>query len=334
MIEVSVILPCFNEEKYIEKCLNSVIDSDFPKENMEILIIDGNSTDKTIEIIKKTYLPNHKWIKLLNNPDRIVPKAMNIGISNASGNFIIRIDAHSSYNKDYFSKLIKWSKELDADNVGGICKTEILNSNKKSNSIKTVLSNKFGVGNSDFRIGTDKIKEVDTVPFGCYKKEIFEKHGPYNEKLIRNQDIELNKRILKNGGKIYLLPDVECTYYAREEFLPLAKNNFKNGEWNILTVFYTKDFNSISLRHFVPLFFVLSLTIPLLFSILWWPLGILSAMSLLIYTLAVGLISIKENNQYTNLLYLIWGFFTLHLSYGFGSLIGIIKLPFIALQNK
>ena len=333
-IEVSIVIPCYNEEKYIAKCLDSVIKSDFNKDKLEVLIVDGNSTDNTRTIIEHEYLNKYTWIKLLNNPDRIVPKAMNLGIKNALGDFIVRIDAHSSFPHDYFSKLVDWSKKLNADNVGGVCRTDVLHSNPKSNSIKKVLSNKFGVGNSDFRIGTDKIKEVDTVPFGCYKKHIFERYGFYNEKLIRNQDIELNKRILKNGGKIFLVPDVECVYYAREKFIPLIKNNFKNGEWNILTVYYTSDLNSISLRHFIPLVFVLSLFIPLLGSVLFAPFAYLALFVLGFYILVVSSISITINTKETRFIYLILSFLTLHLSYGIGSLVGILKLPVIAFRKR
>lgn len=332
-IEATIIIPCYNEEKYIANCLQSVVDSDYPKDKVEVLVVDGNSTDKTTSIIREKFLNNYKWIKLLHNPDRIVPKSMNIGINNALGDFIIRIDAHSSYTVDYFSKLINWSKELNAANIGGICKTEVLNQTKKSNSIKKVLSNKFGVGNSDFRIGTDSIKEVDTVPFGCYRKEIFTKYGLYNEKLIRNQDIELNKRILKEGEKIFLVPDVKCTYYARETFFQLAKNNFKNGKWNILTIYYTKDFNSISLRHLIPLIFTLSLLLPCILSIFWFPFIYLSIASLVAYLTMVSLISSKIVDKTSGIFYLIWSFFTLHFSYGFGSLIGILSLPILVFKK-
>lgn len=333
-IEISIIIPCYNEEKYIAKCLDSVINSDFPKENMEVLIIDGMSSDNTRNIIVSKYTTKYSWIKILDNTRKIVPVAMNIGITNAIGSYIIRIDAHSHYSTDYFTKLIFWSKKLKADNIGGICNTGILNNTPKAIAIKKVLSNKFGVGNSIFRIGTANITEVDTVPFGCYKKEVFEKHGLYNEKLIRNQDIELNKRLLKNNGKIFLVPEIKCTYYAREEYIPLAKNNFKNGEWNILTIFFTKDLSSISLRHLIPFFFLLSVLMPLILSIIWFPFIIISGLSLVAYSSLLTIISLKLNDKHTSLFYLLFAFITLHLSYGFGSLIGIIKLPFIAISNK
>jgi glycosyltransferase involved in cell wall biosynthesis len=314
-----------NEEKYISHCLDSVLSSDYPLDKMEILLIDGMSSDKTREIIKK-YQKRHSVIKLLDNPKKIVPVAMNIGIIEAKGEYIIRLDAHASYPKNYFSTLIKWHQKLDADNIGTPIHTEVKNRTEKSLAIKTVLSHKFGVGDSTFRTGIKKQKEVDTVPFGCYPRGIFEKYGYYDERLIRNQDIELNKRIAQGGGKIYLIPDTTCTYYARESFIPLAKNNYANGLWNILTAYYTHTFESLSLRHFVPLLFVLSLIVPLILSSSYTPLLWLSFLSLVSYLALVIIISLKTSHSFMNFIYTVGGFFTLHLAYGIGSVIGIVKV--------
>lgn len=319
---ISIIIPCFNEEKYIAQCLDSVIESNYSKESMEVFVVDGQSSDKTIEIIKQ-YTERYSYVKLLYNPDRIVPKAMNLAINKASGDYIIRLDAHSKFPKDYFSKLVKYSKELKADNVGGIVITEVKNSNKKSNSIKEVLSHKLGVGNSSFRLGVNKIKEVDTVPFGCYKKEVFSKYGCYDERLIRNQDIELNKRIVNGGGKVYLVPDVKCTYYARESLWELAKNNYANGYWNILTAYYTGTFKSLSLRHFIPLLFLLSLLLPVAVSLCFFSAIWVSLLSLASYLSLVIIISFKLKNKSNGLIYLMLSFLVLHISYGMGSLNGV-----------
>jgi glycosyltransferase involved in cell wall biosynthesis len=292
---------------------------------MEILVVDGMSSDKTREIVN-AYSEQYSYIRLLDNADQIVPKAMNLAIKQAKGDYIIRLDAHSFFPKDYFSKLIEWHQKLNAENVGTVIITDVKNLTKKSASIKEVLSHKFGVGNSDFRTGIKEVKEVDTVPFGCYKKEVFEQYGLYDEKLIRNQDIELNKRIINGGGKIYLIPDVKCTYFARENFTALAKNNFANGKWNILTAYYTKTLNSLSLRHFIPLIFVLSLLLPILLSLFFTQIILVSILSLSSYLALVIIISFNLREKNSNLFYLIGSFLTLHLSYGFGSLIGVFSI--------
>jgi len=322
---ISIIIPILNEEKYIANCLDSIVQSDYDTDKIEVLLVDGGSRDKTVEIIKK-YQKQYFFLKLLTNRKKIVPVAMNIGIKESKGEYIIRLDAHSSYPKDYFSKLINWHQKLNAQNVGVVVVTDVKNRTKKSLSIKEVLSHPLGVGNSDFRTGVDEVKEVDTVPFGCYKREVFEKYGLYDEQLIRNQDIELNKRIINQGGKIYLIPDVKCTYYARENFKDLAKNNYSNGFWNILTAYYTKRLNSLSLRHFIPLFFVLSLLMPILLSFYDTKLLYISLFSLSSYFALVIIMSLKLKNQSNSFIYLVISFFVLHFSYGLGSLMGIFSV--------
>jgi len=332
MVEISVIIPILNEEKYIAKCLDSIIESDFDKNNMEVLLVDGGSKDKTIDIIKE-YQQKYPFFKLLHNPKKIVPVAMNLGIKEAKGEYIIRLDAHSSYPKDYFSTLIKYHKELNADNVGAVVITEVKNKNNTSNAIKNVLSDKLGVGGSDFRNGVDEIKEVDTVPFGCYKKEVFDKIGYYDERLVRNQDIELNKRLKKAGGKIYLIPDINCTYYARESFKDLAKNNFNNGKWNILTAYFTKTFSSLSLRHFIPMLFVLSLII---FGILSFVNKIFLYIFLVILTPYLSIISIRsfQIKKGTTFIHQFLAFIILHFSYGLGSIAGIFEVIRRKIERK
>lgn len=325
---LSVICPIYNEEKYISKCIDSILAQDYPKDDLEVIFVDGMSKDRTREIVAE-YTAQYPFIRLIDNPDKIVPPAMNKGILASKGDVIMRLDAHSTYASNYFSVLVNALNELGADNVGAVCKTDVLNKTPKTLAIKEVLSNKFGVGNSTFRTGVDQVMEVDTVPFGCWRRDVFDKYGLYDVRLVRNQDIELNKRILRGGGKICIVPDTYCTYLARENYAALAKNNYGNGKWNILTVFYTKQFDSLSIRHFVPLAFVLSLIIPVLFSFLYWPIILIAGLSLLAYVTLLGTESVKISiSKKLNFGYLLVSFIVLHLSYGWGSLIGLVSLPF------
>lgn len=324
MIEISIICPTLNEEKYIEKCIQSILQQDIDKSRIELIFVDGRSTDKTIELIKG-YQEKYAFIQFIKNPERTVPYAMNYGIKAAKGSIIMRIDAHSRFEPNYVSVLSKALIDLNASNVGAVCKTDVIQKTPTSLAIREVLANRLGVGNSMFRIGIDKITPVDTVPFGCYKKEVFNEFGLYNTKLTRNQDIELNKRILRDGGKVYLVPDTFCTYYARETFKALAKNNFQNGKWNILMMKYTKNLDSLSPRHFIPFLFIMSLIVPLILSVFWVPFIGVSIVSLSIYTILICVVSAKiASKKNLRFIVLVKTFFVLHFSYGAGSLIGLI----------
>lgn len=326
---LSVICPIYNEEKYIAKCIESILAQDYPKDDLEVIFADGMSTDRTREIVAE-YTARYPWIRLIDNPKRIVPPALNAAIEVSKGDVIMRLDAHASYEPNYFSAIAAALDKYGADNAGSVCKTDVLNKTAKALAIREVLSHPLGVGNSAFRTGIDGVKEVDTVPFGCWRRSVFNRFGKYDERLVRNQDIELNKRIKAGGGKIVIIPDTFCTYYARETFSKLAKNNYGNGKWNILTVFYTHQLKSLSLRHFIPLIFVLSLLLPTIGGIFWHLLWWIGVLSLAVYIAAVSIISAKiaiEKNL--NFLYLVLSFFVLHLSYGWGSLMGLIELPFI-----
>jgi glycosyltransferase involved in cell wall biosynthesis len=329
---ISVIIPCYNEEKYIQSCIDSVVSQDYQHSRMEVFFIDGMSLDDTRSIIRK-YSKRYSFIKMLDNTRRIVPSAMNIGIRESVGAYIIRLDAHSIYPTNYFSALVEYADNLKSDNVGGIWITDVKNKNQKSLAIKEVLSNRLGVGNALFRIGAKSIVEVDTVPFGCFRSDVFDRFGYYDERLKRDQDIELNKRIKRGGGKLFLVPDIQCTYFARETFKDLIHNNFQNGLWNILTVYYTKTLDSLSFRHFIPLLFVIAMIFPAILAIAYSPFILISLITILFYIVVILLnslyLSVSKN---LNLFFLFVSFFLLHFSYGLGSLTGIVKLFFLKLQ--
>ena len=333
-MKLSVICPIYNEEKYIVPFLDSVLQQDFSHDDMEVLLVDGMSRDRTRQVISQ-YIAKYPFLRLLDNPERTAPCAMNVGIKEAKGEVIIRLDAHALYPFNYFSTLVTRLYQLNADNIGCVLNTDVLNKTPKTLAIREVLSNRFGVGNSSFRTGVSSACEVDTVPFGCWRHEVFQKYGLYDKRLVRNQDIELNKRIKRGGGHIFIIPEISCTYLARETFKALAKNNYGNGKWNILTVYYTKYFGSLSIRHFIPLAFVLSLLLPVLLMPLNVWIGALSLMSLCAYLTALGGVSLaiwKEKRL--NFFYLLMSFLTLHLSYGWGSLIGIFKVIGLKIRGK
>lgn len=319
---VSVIVPCRNEAGFISYCLDSIISQDYPKDRLEILVVDGISTDGTREVVKE-YERKCGFIRLLENPRKIVSTALNIGIQNAKGNIIIRMDAHNIYEKSYVSKCIKYLKEYNVDNVGGICITLPANNTIVARSIALALSHPFGVGNAYFRIGSKKPRFVDTVPFGCYKREVFEKIGLFDENLVRNQDDEFNLRLIKNGGKILLAPDIVSYYYARDSLSKLWKMYFQYGYFKPLVA--QKIGDVLTWRQLIPAIFVSSLMftgVLSFFSKLFLCLFSLIMCSYLIANFGFSLaIAVKNGLKFLQFLPVV--FFTLHFSYGLGYLKGI-----------
>lgn len=330
---ISIIVPCRNEEQHIGKCLESIVRNNYPKDKIEVFVVDGMSEDKTREIIKK-YSENYPFIKCFENANKIQASAMNIGVQYAKGDIIIRMDAHTTYDKDYMSKCINYLGQYNADNVGGICITMPGNDTAMANAIALSLSHPFGVGNSYFRIGLKEPKYVDTVPFGCYKKEVFDRIGMFNEHLVRNQDIEFNIRLKNAGGKIILVPDIVSHYYARSQLKDLARNNFWNGYWIIYSTKFAKM--PFSLRHLIPLVFVTFLLSSLIGSIFYAPSAYFLGLILTAYFITALFFSINISfSKGLKLLPLLFStFFTLHFSYGLGSIWGFFRLGVSKIMQK
>lgn len=326
--KISIIIPVRNESSYIAGCLDSILGSDYHGYSLEILVVDGMSDDGTRGLVLD-HAKKQPNIKLLDNEQRTAQFGINIGLKAAGGDYIFILSAHAKYPTNYFYTLVETMKKLNADCVGGVLKTDVKVKNKKSESIKLVLSDILGVGNSAFRVGTDAIKEVDTVAYGCYRRDVFKKYGLFDERLVRNQDIEFNKRIKNRGAKIYITPDTVVTYYARNNFKDLSSNNYGNGYWNILTTYYTGTFRSLNVRHFIPLIFVISVLVPVLLSLIYRPFIYISLFSLAIYFSAIVIRALLIKTIGSSWLFIGLSFFVLHWSYGIGSLMAMLKLTFI-----
>lgn len=256
--KVSIVIPCRNEEKFIGKCLNSILANDYPKDRLEILVVNGMSEDGTQTTVQ-SYAHNYAFVKLLDNPKKITPAALNIGIANAKGEIIMRMDAHSTYSPNYISGLIGWLEKTQADNVGGVCITLPAMQTFMAEAITLALSHPFGVGNAYFRIGVKEPRWVDTVPFGCYRKEVFERIGLFDEEMVRNQDDEFNLRLLKGGGRILLVPNIVSYYYARDSLRKLWHMYYQYGYFKPLVVRKVGGISTI--RQVIPAMFVLGLLV-------------------------------------------------------------------------
>jgi glycosyltransferase involved in cell wall biosynthesis len=328
---VSIVLPCRKEQGWIGKCLESVIANDYPKDRLEVLVVDGLSEDGTRAEVE-AIAARHPFIHLLDNPKKITPTAMNIGIAAAKGDIIMRMDAHAEYPANYVSALVRWLEESGADNVGGLWITVPGGETPMAQAIALALTHPFGVGNSHYRLGVAKPRWVDTVPFGCYRKEVFQRIGAFDEELVRNQDLELNLRLKKSGGKILLVPDVACVYHARENLAKVWRMSYQNGYYNPLVI--RKLQGRMTLRHWIPLLFVVSLFVTGVLAPWSWLMAVAFAAVVLAYAIPALVISCMTamHKGLKQGLSLALVFPALHVSTGLGTLKGV--LDFLILRRN
>lgn len=316
---ISIIIPVYNEEKYIERCLDSVVEQTYPKEQTEVIVVDGMSTDKTREMIEAYRRKIN--LKLLDNEKRIVTYALNLAIQNATGDYIIRLDAHAEFGKDYIEKCVYYLDTTDADNVGGVAETSA--NGFVGHAISQMLSTKFGVGGSDFRVGNGN-QYVGTVPFGAFRKEVFERVGLFNTKLPRSEDNDMNARIRESGGKIWLAEDIRFRYFCRDTVKGILKMGLQNGN----ALFHTLRENpkAMSIRHFIPFAFLVSLVgLPLLSLFIpafWWVL----AAEMIAYFLLDLYFSFLRVKPAKCGFVTIWLYPLFHIFYGVGSLLGLVNV--------
>ena len=298
---VTIVMPVRNEAAFIEQSLASLLTQDYPMSRVEVLVVDGMSTDGTREIVEDligtwgqglgvrgrgsernpafgTDRPSqdaHRQsirplpevpslgglgdlggsspvcgsIRLLDNPGRIVPKALNIAIREARGRWLIRLDAHSVYPPDYLRKCIETAERTGADNVGGVCVTLPGVDTFGARLVQALSTSSFGVGGARFRVGGHE-GPADTVAFGCFRREVFDEVGLFDERLIRNQDYEFNCRLARAGKRVWLNPAIQAKYYNQGTIAGLLGQAAFTGKWNPW-MWYVAPY-SFSYRHSIP----------------------------------------------------------------------------------
>ena len=326
---LSIIIPCRNEEKFIAQCIESISEQTFPKDGLEVLIIDGMSQDKTRQIITE-YQKRFPFIELIDNPQIYPSFALNIGIKKAQGDIILRMDVHAKYKSNYAQKCVKYLREYKADNVGGILKIMPQNNGLQAKTIALVSSSFFGAGDAYYRRGYNKgIKWVNTVFCGCYRKKIFDKIGLFNEKMVRNQDLEFNLRLKKAGGKILLSPEIIAYYYPKATFIDFFKHNFKDGFWVVYPLKY--GIKAFSWRHILPMsalmIFLAIASLAIVAPIFRYALYTLLSLYAVTSTIFSACIAAKGKNLLL-LLTLPVTFFIRQFAYALGSLWALVNLPF------
>ena len=321
-IRVSIIIPCRNEQRYIEHCLDSILASDYPQEQMEILIAHGPSVDGTREVLQR-YCATHPCVVVLENPQGTTPAALNVAIRAARGDIIIRMDAHVLYPPNYIRRLVCGLEESGADNVGGVLQTIPADDTPVARAIALAMSHRFGVGNSHFRIGTSQPKEVDTVPFGCFRREIFSRIGLFDEELIRNQDEEFNFRLITRGGRVLLLPNVSCRYFTRRSLAQLFRMYYQYGYFKPLVA--RKVGRVMTGRQLIPAGLVVALTSSAILSLWFSGAGAVFFLLLCLYGSAVILCALLAlpSHGWRCAAALVAVFPALHFSYGIGFILGV-----------
>lgn len=314
-------MPVRNEEEHIQASLQSLVSQNYPGSDLEIIVVEGRSSDRTLEIVEVIRRQNPQ-VRCIDNPAGNAPSAMNIGIRASRGEVIIRADGHTVYPYDYAKNCVKYLEETGADNVGGPCATVPTDDTISARLVSAVLSSPFGVGNSKFRTGGAE-GFVETVPFGAFRREVFDRVGMYNEKLVRNQDNDLNARIRKAGGKIYLTAALTTRYHPVNKFRGLLKYAFKTSQWHIFTL--RENRYSMGLRHLAPAAFLILLSLLLAVSFTSPNARALLAATVCLYLLLGYYFSFRSNNGSNIALALILPFatFCFHIAYGAGTWLGL-----------
>ena len=321
--KVAIIIPTLNEEKFIANCLESVLNQSYPVDAMDIMVIDGGSKDDTVGIVREYEKKYPDNIRLIHNPKKIQAVAFNLGVNASTAKYIVRLDAHALYHKDYISLCVyHLERNPEYGNVGGVWDIKAQNESLQAQANSIANQVRFGIGGASFRVGAEA-GDVDTVPFGAFSRDVLKKVGLMREDLPRGEDNEINSRIRKNGYKIFLDPRIVSTYFARPTIWQSTKQMYKNG----LSIGWLMhiDRESLGLRHLVPLCFLLSLICALIITCinlkLWWIFaGIVGVYG--IAALTASFLACKKFG-FKYFLILPWLFFCMHIAYGWGTLVGL-----------
>lgn len=322
---VSIIIPMRNEEKYIGKCLDSIFANNFPRDHYEILIADGESSDRSREVVLRQAerFPN---LRLLQNPQKIVPTGLNEAIRQSRGRYVIRMDAHTEYPPNYIQNCVAELERTGAANVGGRWITLPGANTAVAKAIAFLTQTRAGVGNSTYRLGQGD-RYVDTVPFGAFRRELFDEVGLYREDLVRNQDYELNARIRSYGHKIFLSSKIYAKYYNVSTFAHFMRQAFMNGSWNARG--WRRYPVSFCWRHAAPLAFVSSLIGLSTLGLVFQPALLLLAFGLILYVLLAlsASVQIARRREWKCAVLAPVLMFSYQFVYGFASIVGLLHSP-------
>lgn len=320
---VSIIIPVYNEEQFIDKIMADALEQDYPSDRFEVIVVDGMSKDRTaqrVRCIQKVH-PN---VRLIENPRRIVSTGLNRGIASARGEIIVRLDGHCEYPRDYVRTLVDLRQKLNADDVGGVLVP--LGEGYVQRSVAAAYASPVGVGSRALKALPDshEVTEVDTVHAGCWKRERLLQAGGFDETMVRNQDDELSFRLRKNSGRIFQTTEVRIKYHVRNSFIKLFQQFAQYGYWKVQVV--RKHPQQASLRHVVPALFILlvlsSMALAPFSKVgLWAPVVLLGG-----YCVTVALVSAMQMWREPVLVPgVAWAVAMMHFGYGSGFIVGCLR---------
>ena len=317
MPRVSIIVPCLNEERTITKLLQAILLQDFPLDELEVIIADGNSTDGTRERISD-FQVEHKDLRLsiVDNVSRSIPAGLNLALNAANGEYVVRLDAHCVPQADYIRKCVAALNDERGWNVGGVWDIQPGAEAWVAEAIAIAASHPLGVGDAFYRFA-DRAREVDTVPFGAFRRDLIEKIGGFDEKLRSNEDYEFNTRIRLAGGKVWLDPSIRSIYFARPTLSELARQYARYGYWKARML--RRYARTIRLRQALPPLFVLSLiALPIISLVLPWALWLLllEVVSYLLILFSAGLREALEHKKVQLIIGIPLAIATMHISWG------------------
>jgi succinoglycan biosynthesis protein ExoA len=324
--KVSVIVPCRNEEKTIRKLLMALHVQTFPLDQMEVVVADGLSDDGTRQVIE-AFRQEHLQleVRVVDNPKRIIPAALNTAIRAARGQIIVRLDAHSVPKPDYVALCVQDLEAGRGANVGGIWLIEPAEDTWQARSIAAAAAHPLGVGDAKYRY-TDKAGPVDTVPFGAYYRSLVDQVGEFNESLLTNEDYEFNTRIRKQGGVLWLNPAIRATYYARPTFWQLARQYWRYGYWKVAMLRHHAA--TIRWRQALPPLFVLILISLGILTFITPIAGWIFVLVVVLYSAALALVGAQVSLTKRDISYLVGvplAISTMHLSWGCAFLWSLVK---------
>jgi glycosyltransferase involved in cell wall biosynthesis len=327
MHSVSILIPCYQERNFIRGCLESVLAFELPDlTEIEILVLDGGSADGTREIVREVSERDNR-VRLVDNPGRTQSAALNLGIPMSRGEYIMRLDAHSVYPSDYLKLCLQTALRTNADNTGGAVATLRRGDGYQSALVQAITTHKFGVGDSGFR--TDAAEgPADTVPYGFFKRTIFERVGLFDERLLRAQDYEMNRRIIHNGGKVWLNPRIQVRYYQQPDLRSFIRKQIVHEAPYNAYMWYVAPY-AFALRHAVTGVFAAGVLAGLILS----PFSSLVRtvfLSVIALYFALAIVSgIQQAIRYREPRHVIFApiaFFLFHFLHGIGILIGLVRL--------